>query len=83
MSVAYCFASKENNSLRACVDYRKVNTATIPDGYSKPQADKCIDSLCFVKVFPAFDINSSYGQIELSQSDVGKTTFVTLNGLHR
>ena len=38
-------APKHDGTLRFCVDYRRLNNATIPDTYPLPLMDDCIDSL--------------------------------------
>ena len=42
---------KPNGKWRLCIDYRKVNDATIKDSYSLPNIDEIFDSLDGVKFF--------------------------------
>ena len=42
---------KKDNSLRFCIDYRKLNNRTIRDAYSLPRIDESLDSLSGSKYF--------------------------------
>ena len=74
---------KKDGTLRFCVDYRRLNTATVRDSYPIPRMDECIDSLGEAKVFTTLDCNSGYWQIPVSKRDVEKTAFVSHSGLYQ
>ena len=74
---------KKDGTLRFCVDYRKLNAATIRDSYPIPRMDECIDSLGEATVFTTLDCNSGYWQIPLAEEDKNKTTFTSHMGLFR
>ena len=45
------FAPKKDGSLRLCIDYRRLNAATIRNSYPIPRIHECIDSLGDATVF--------------------------------
>ena len=69
---------KKDNSLRFCVDYRKLNTVTHKDAYPLPRID---DTLAGSKWFSALDLLSGYWQVEVAEGDRQKTAFCTMEGL--
>jgi len=48
-------APKKDGTQRFCVDFRRLNAATIPDTYPLPRMDDCIDSLAEAKIFTMLD----------------------------
>ena len=76
-------APKADGNWRFCVDYRRLNAATVPDSYPLPRADDCLDSLGEAVIFTTLDCNSGYWQIPLPDEDKDKTTFISHMGTHR
>ena len=74
---------KPDGSLRFCVDYRKLNEATVKDAYPIPRMDECIDSMGDANLFTTLDCNSGYWQIPVDPRDRDKTTFVCHAGSYR
>jgi len=74
---------KKDNTLRFCIDYRKLNDVTIKDSYPLPRINDCLDALSTGKYFSAFDLRSGYFQVEMEEADKGKTSFVTRSGLYQ
>jgi Reverse transcriptase (RNA-dependent DNA polymerase) len=72
-----------DGSLRFCVDYRRLNAIAIPDTYSLPRMDECIDYLGDSAVFTTLDCNSGYWQIPVHPRDRDKTTFTSHYGLYQ
>jgi len=64
--------TKKDGSPRFCVDYRRLNTATIRDSYPIPRMDDCIDSLGQARIFSTLDCNSVYWQIPIAPDDRDK-----------
>ncbi|CAN8071938.1 unnamed protein product, partial [Agarophyton chilense] len=54
---------KENNRMRFCVDYRRLNSVTVRDSYPIPRIDECIDSLGDAQVFTTLDANCGYWKV--------------------
>ena len=77
------FAPKADGTLRFCVDYRRLNLATMKDSYPIPRMDECIDSLGDAEIFSTLDCNAGYWQIPIRVSDRDKTTFICHAGTYR
>ena len=68
--------SKRDNTLRFCVDYRKVNQITKADRYPLPRLDDALDVLGKSDIYSTLDACSAYWQIKMSPDSVEKTTFI-------
>lgn len=67
--------SQEGGLLRFCIDYRKLNDATVKDSYPIHRMDESIDSLGQAKVFTTLDAYSGYWQLPIKPEDRHKTAF--------
>lgn len=76
-------AKKKDGTLRCCIDYRQLNSATKKDAYPLPRIDMCLDAMSGATWFSTFDLRSSYHQVELNESDADKTAFICREGLFR
>ena len=68
---------KKDGSIRLCVDYRRLNTVTLPDPYQMPRIEDLIDKLGKAKVLTKLDLTKGYYQVPVSQVDQLKTAFLT------
>ena len=66
---------KKDGSLRLCVDYRRLNNATIKDAYSIPRIDTLIDSLKGARYFASLDLFSGYHQVKVADEHQERTAF--------
>ena len=73
---------KADNSIRFCVDYRKLNKVTKLDTFPLPKISECFQSLAGSQVFSVMDLASGYWQIKVREEDQPKTTFVTKHGAY-
>ena len=60
---------------RVCIDYRKLNTATIKDHYPLPFIDKMLGRLAGQSHLCFLDGYFGYNQIVIAHEDREKTTF--------
>ncbi len=72
---------KKDNSLRYCIDYRRLNNVTIKDSYPIPRVDDCLETLGGSHYFSTLDCASGYWQVAMDKQDAAKTAFVTHQGL--
>ncbi|KAK7909563.1 hypothetical protein WMY93_014247 [Mugilogobius chulae] len=54
---------KKNGTIRMCIDYRLLNSRTVPDQYTTPCIDEALDSLSGSQWFTVLDLRSGYYQI--------------------
>ncbi|KAE8228256.1 hypothetical protein CF326_g6819 [Tilletia indica] len=72
---------RQQTKWRFCVDYRQLNTATIPDRYPLPHIDAVFDTLTGKTVFSSLDALRGYHQMPVKVEDRWKTAFVCHRGL--
>lgn len=71
---------KKDNSVRLCIDFRKLNSQTIKDAYALPNLEEVFSALTGSKWFSVLDLKSGYYQIEMEEADKPKTAFVCPQG---
>ena len=75
------FVKKKDGTRRFCVNYRRLNDATIKHAYPLPRIDESLDPLPGSKWFSCLDLSSGFWQVEVDAGDKAKTDFVTRRGL--
>ena len=67
---------KKNGKIRVCVDYRKLNAATVTDAFPLPFTDGILDAVARHEIYSFLDGFSGYNQVRMHPDDPEKTTFV-------
>ncbi len=73
--------SKKDNSVRFCVDYKKLNKLTKIETYPLPRIDETLRAFQGAKCFSVLDMQSGYWQIPLHEDAIPKTAFISHRGL--
>ena len=73
---------KKDQSIRLCVDYRKLNLKTVRDAFPLPRIDESLDALHGAKYFTTLDLAHGFHQIAMDKADQHKTAFSTPFGLY-
>ncbi|KAG1955575.1 interleukin-1 receptor accessory protein-like 1-A [Pimephales promelas] len=76
-------ARKKNGSVRMCIDYRTLNSRTIPDQYTTPRIDEVLDCLSGSRWFTVLDLRSGYYQVEMAEESKDKTAFICPLGFYQ
>ena len=71
---------KRDGTMRFCVDFRKMNDATIKDAHPLPRIDDTLESLHGAQYFTTLDLKSGYWQVPIRKEDKEKTAFRTNSG---
>ena len=71
---------KKDGSMRFCVDFRKMNDATIKDAHPLPRIDNTLESLHGAQYFTTLDLKSGYWQVPIKEEDKENTAFRTSSG---
>lgn len=65
---------------RLVIDFRKLNSITIPDRYPIPEINEVLSQLGGNQYFTVIDLKSGFHQIPLKEEDIEKTAFSVTNG---
>jgi len=72
---------KKDWSFRACGDYRRLNSVTVPDRYPLPYLHDFTANLAEKMVFSKLDLVRTYNQVPIAAGGVHKTAVTTPFGL--
>ena len=82
-SAPIVLVKKKDQSLRLCVDYRKLNQASEGDAYPMPRIDELINRVGGATYISTLDLVKGYWQVPVAQEDRAKTAFSTPFGLYQ
>ena len=63
------FVKKINNSLRLCVDYKKLNKIIIKNNYSLSLFSKILKRFIYIKHFIKINIRNAYYKIRIRKNN--------------
>jgi Reverse transcriptase (RNA-dependent DNA polymerase) len=70
----------KNGETRVCINYRQLNSLTVPDIYPLPLIEKLINEYPHACIFSKIDLKSAYNQIRICKGDKKYTSFQTPKG---
>lgn len=73
-------AKDGGSKVRMAVDYRPLNSVTIPEPVIPPRIDELLDVVGNAKFFVKLDISSAYWQMPVHPESICKTAFRTVDG---
>ena len=68
---------KTDNTVRFCIDYRKLNALTRKDAYPLPKINDALDTLAGAKYFCTLDLTSGYWQVKMADKHKHMTAFTS------
>ena len=71
---------KPDNSIRMCIDYRKLNKVTIPDRFPMPNINDAVYGLHGIKYLTSLDLVRGYYQVPVDKESRELTAFSTCRG---
>ena len=74
-------ATKKDNSIRLCVDYRHIYSCTIPDQHPIPSVDELFSKVRNARFFSRIDLKAAYHQLDLHPDSRHLSDFITHVGL--
>ncbi|KAE8218991.1 hypothetical protein CF319_g7233 [Tilletia indica] len=74
---------RQRDKWRFCVDYRQLNSSTVPDRYPLPVIDAVFNTLAGKRIFSSLDAIRGYHQLGVRAEDRWKTAFVCHKGLYQ
>ena len=66
---------RKDNSLRVCIDFRRLNNRTIRNAHPLPRIEETLDALKGALWFSSLDLCCGYWQVAVKESDRPKTAF--------
>ena len=74
---------KKDDTIRLCVDYRKLNAMTQVDAYPMPRIDDILDQVGQARYITTLDVAKGYCQVPVAEEDRPKTAFTNPRALYQ
>jgi hypothetical protein len=74
---------KPDESWRFCIDYRRLNSVTIPDSFPLPKIEDVMQKLEGKALYTVFDLLKGYYQIALHPNSQHLSAFITPDGVYK
>ena len=68
---------KKDNSIRWCIDYRKLNAVTKKDSFPMPSVSETFNALAGSCLFSSVDMEGAFHSVAIHPADREKTAFIT------
>ena len=81
-SSPFFFVGKKDSKLQPVVDYRKLNSFTIPDRYPLPLIQELVDKVQNARLFTKMDVHAGYNNIRFREGNEANAAFKTNMGLY-
>lgn len=72
---------KPDGKWRFCIDYRQINSHTVPDRYPLPRINSLLRAVKGSQCFAALDLRAGYWQIPMAEDSIKYTAFRCFKGL--
>ena len=82
-SAPIILVNKKDSTLCMCVDYRRLNAASLSDAYPMPRIEDLIDGLGKAKFITTLDLSRGYWQVPMADGARHLTAFTTPFGLYQ
>ena len=79
----FFFVGKKDRKLRPVVDYRKLNSFTVPDRFPLPLIQELVDQVKDAWIYTKLDVRAGYNNIRFREGDEEKAAFKTNMGLYQ
>jgi hypothetical protein len=80
LGAPFLFVKNMDGTLRLCINFRKLNKATMENKYPLPRIDDLFNRLKGEKVFSNISIILGYHKVRIKDEDINITTFRTRYG---
>lgn len=74
---------KPDGKVRLCIDFRHLNSQTVPDTYPLPRIDDLLNEAKPTPFMSTIDLRSGYHQVKVAEEDQLKTAFVCPFGIYK
>uniref|UniRef100_A0AAG5DQ21 RNA-directed DNA polymerase n=1 Tax=Anopheles atroparvus TaxID=41427 RepID=A0AAG5DQ21_ANOAO len=75
-------AKKKDGTNRVCVDFRKLNSLVLKDGFPIPIIDEVLEKLQAARWFTVMDLENGFFHVPVEENSKKYTAFVTKRGLY-